>query len=1058
MNGPLKPLLIEIPRDLSIALIEFSYVVLLNEAPPVAPIDRLTCLDIRQEEAVPTALSNRPNLITKEALVDQAFALSQYAIDTREKFDRAFPKAETLVSSPCTTTPAANKQELDGVTRERIFLYQQTQGGATTEKKPTSPPENLVAGLRNVYEEGKIRHLLEAVTDHAVVRGARTIESLIAAVVKLMTDPKEVVKRSSSSTDAQLQGLMIAILSLLPSEPDADAKRAAAPPETTIPSDLQVGALLALLDPGNEVLSYFGTAAAVHEERSQIQTARRLARMDLLQAPPPDAPVVDEPPIAQADSVDIVEETALTMSNDEDDNSEPNVVEEDHDAEEAEENDDDVGEDDDDDEEEEDDEEDDEDEEDDSDYSDDEDEEDDEIIIEPEASGEVFDTDDEEAGSEGLRRALAVTLTNSSPPPRTPSPEDSETPEDNESRAEGEEESIGCKTDDDEESSLPPLPNPPSPPAVHDFLRGNTQASIPTEDLKNSATSDLHPLLDPSNAAEFGRVPKYLVLQILLLAAQKHVQASRFSQYENTVTNAIFPGGMGSLLFPTESARDNGNDDQGQNAELTLQLLVAAFLLVEQRREDSIENLRKALARELRLGQGGDVSEDEEASDSGNGPSGEADDPALALAMNYIEDDVPLSSESLENKGMRRKAAAAAHELAVMIETSRKQTEVCRRDVHNLSQFLLCITKTFNQFLETRTRNIVSGWTKSGWRDIQLPTAVADKLSGALDKLTSFPLPTGSELESTCAQELISVEIYRDSLCLWSNCLPLLYPKSSGLVTLLTSFTKAYSRAEQTSCRDITDLSELTALPSSKAEELEYRLRCLCDRLRTDDLLDLLVPRPTLYSDDENTGSSEATLEQDFSAVVCLVKNASAELGPLRDSFQRLYLALCHRCNSRVLLLDGFYASTETESGSLGPSSLKTLSTGDSLRVSSQPSKDLQFDSTKCSDSIALISGLSESSGTVSGNSSVHQRASKVWGAALATNHFSPRTGVHRWAVRLDKCERGHVFLGVATAQASTRTYVGGDRYGWGLIGTQALWHDRRKVSIHRSGQRSSGD
>jgi hypothetical protein len=26
------------------------------------------------------------------------------------------------------------------------------------------------------------------------------------------------------------------------------------------------------------------------------------------------------------------------------------------------------------------------------------------------------------------------------------------------------------------------------------------------------------------------------------------------------------------------------------------------------------------------------------------------------------------------------------------------------------------------------------------------------------------------------------------------------------------------------------------------------------------------------------------------------------------------------------------------------------------------------------------------------------------------------------------------------------RTYVGGDKYGWGMIGTQALWHDRRKI------------
>jgi SPRY domain len=35
---------------------------------------------------------------------------------------------------------------------------------------------------------------------------------------------------------------------------------------------------------------------------------------------------------------------------------------------------------------------------------------------------------------------------------------------------------------------------------------------------------------------------------------------------------------------------------------------------------------------------------------------------------------------------------------------------------------------------------------------------------------------------------------------------------------------------------------------------------------------------------------------------------------------------------------------------------------------------------------------------------------------------------------------------GVCTAAASVSTYVGGDRYGWGLIGTRALWHNRTKL------------
>ena len=34
----------------------------------------------------------------------------------------------------------------------------------------------------------------------------------------------------------------------------------------------------------------------------------------------------------------------------------------------------------------------------------------------------------------------------------------------------------------------------------------------------------------------------------------------------------------------------------------------------------------------------------------------------------------------------------------------------------------------------------------------------------------------------------------------------------------------------------------------------------------------------------------------------------------------------------------------------------------------------------------------------------------------------------------------------MVTKDAKTDTYVGGDRFGWGMIGTRALWHNRSKV------------
>jgi len=143
------------------------------------------------------------------------------------------------------------------------------------------------------------------------------------------------------------------------------------------------------------------------------------------------------------------------------------------------------------------------------------------------------------------------------------------------------------------------------------------------------------------------------------------------------------------------------------------------------------------------------------------------------------------------------------------------------------------------------------------------------------------------------------------------------------------------------------------------------------------------------------------------------------------------------------MLWDGFALTSndiEDEDNTISNSySLKGSANDSKTFLSSNSSFD--FDTTKCAESIAITPASSNSRGP-----SANQRASKVWGTVLSTKCFSPKTGIHRWAVKLEKCERGHVFVGVATSRASTKTYVGGDKNGWGVIGTQALWHDRRKV------------
>ncbi|RHZ03606.1 hypothetical protein DYB37_012503 [Aphanomyces astaci] len=113
---------------------------------------------------------------------------------------------------------------------------------------------------------------------------------------------------------------------------------------------------------------------------------------------------------------------------------------------------------------------------------------------------------------------------------------------------------------------------------------------------------------------------------------------------------------------------------------------------------------------------------------------------------------------------------------------------------------------------------------------------------------------------------------------------------------------------------------------------------------------------------------------------------------------------------------------------------LHSLAAGGNGQSSSPVS--LEFDPARCAETLTLVDN----------NSSAKQHTAKQWGMVLSTYACAPNTGLHEWAVRLDRCEKGHVFLGVCTRDAAVSTYVGGDRQGWGLIGTRALWHNRSKV------------
>jgi hypothetical protein len=80
----------------------------------------------------------------------------------------------------------------------------------------------------------------------------------------------------------------------------------------------------------------------------------------------------------------------------------------------------------------------------------------------------------------------------------------------------------------------------------------------------------------------------------------------------------------------------------------------------------------------------------------------------------------------------------------------------------------------------------------------------------------------------------------------------------------------------------------------------------------------------------------------------------------------------------------------------------------------------------------------------------VAHKGPRMWITASAQRGFAPNTGIHEILFRVDKCDRGQVFLGLSTADKSLSLresyYLGCDHASWGLMGNGTLWHNRMKL------------
>ena len=609
------------------------------------------------------------------------------------------------------------------------------------------------------------------------------------------------------------------------------------------------------------------------------------------------------------------------------------------------------------------------------------------------------------------------------------------------------------------ESPLPPIPPPPK---LYPYA-SQLAANMDSDQIEKES-----PYFDPAALNRFGTLPAPYVLVHLLRYTLETIERRKFQGTESISTSSrkdrpksTISGGIGCSLFPPNNQflkSQKTTNEEEKDVTVSLQLLVSLFLQVTDRRNDAIENLRKAIAQEGRTVDG-DKSEAGRKEDisSGTPTSEEGDDPAIALALNYLDDDTSESKESLEAKGMRRKAAAAAHDAAALLNSLRRQTDAWKQRVKLFSQCTLLSMKCLRLFLQ----HMVRRWLleRQGVSPVDchnlLPTAVISKLSMVLASLSSTNTINSfgnilNGAEEDVEDIFMALRLYQDSMLLWGESVPIVYPSVATQMEILRSLLTKHPNSN--AHIQFKSLENLTSLPSSDMQPHFHRLQMLCRRLRVSDLLDNFVSSPACYlpeTDDESDADAKEKFlgqkePQRAGSIISLLGSSSKALGGIKGELQNLYLALCHRCHVRILLWDGLFACTEPETDEAAVS--LTPSPGDTVRVGTNPSGSLQFDSTKCSDSMAILSNHADGSSSSPNGSSVHQRASKVWGTVLSSTCFMPKTGVHRWAVRLDKCERGHVFVGVATSQASMRTYVGGDKYGWGMIGTQALWHDRRKI------------
>jgi len=505
---------------------------------------------------------------------------------------------------------------------------------------------------------------------------------------------------------------------------------------------------------------------------------------------------------------------------------------------------------------------------------------------------------------------------------------------------------------------------------------------------ENKSTSVTN--FDARETETFGAVPVQFVLLHILKAVHFLLQTSRDNQKDpqSDILQSFCPGGVGSSLFPVKTSAISGNKIRNESP-LVFHLLMTVFIVLSESRFLALGSL--PLQRTVAIVESDDTDS--------------VVDPADVSGVKEGED----SRTTFASKGLLRKAAAAADAAALRKKEDAKRSFIKESDVQFLSNSTLIVLKSVR---------LIRGNGATQYRTyIEGSTLAKNVLATAFERIHDSSHSNDFK-EILLKMQSLSLDLCSTAVQVWSDLLGLFYAQPFDRQVLLDSLlTRHHSRQSTPSKGNI-------SIPWSTSDVDEMILFHLCNRFCEIDTIDSLLCASNVS--DQCQGSPHF-----LSLLGILEKVVLAESLPISCD---LFCALIHRAN-KIFILNGegidLVNQSLTEKKDVGAGK---LAFGDDA---------LMFDPSFCCDSVAIKSSVEGFR-----SSSVLQRASKVWGTVLSDTSYSPKSGIHRFAVRLDHCEKGHVFVGIATSQATTKSYVGSDGNGWGLIGTQALWHNRSKVSL----------